>query len=424
MQEGIIIFDDSIRQELHDLVTHTQVFSVDKKLKRNYQLVCVMNDRLADAIAYLNQHNGNAPKTLEEYYSFMAFADNLYEGVRLAYEQIVFDSKVKVRKSWDELCRGIQSYFCEKGVSENVFKLTKRKRLPDNTFFRYLRALTFAHPFETTEFKFINKKKKQDRKCPDTHYCPLVKFGDNVISLPSGWRRDDTIEIIAYAHRWYKSVPFHVSYSAILQFLKSRYELLNLVITHVRSLIENRSAKWRMRKIGRKYDSVIVLQHLARRLRGRGLIANDIESMIQFLKTEVNPRYPRNVRCSERFKQAIKNAISGLCGLFDAQDNKGFYRVLNDLTNPTLPSYDGKRLYKKYHMVINHRDRIIQCLNESLFDRGNLNFGVRKLSESFVNKWVTLDTETMEVQEIWLLICTAWYLEHQDCVKRGILRDD
>ena len=68
--------------------------------------------------------------------------------------------------------------------------------------------------------------------------------------------------------------------------------------------------------------------------------------------------------------------------------------------------------------------RIIQCLNESLFDRGNLNFGVRKLSESFVNKWVTLDTETMEVQEIWLLICTAWYLEHQDCVKRGILRDD
>ena len=420
-----VVFDDSIRQGVISFVNQkSNFFLVDKELRRNYQLVCVMNDRVADAIEYLNQHNKCAPKTVDEYYSFMVFADNLYEGVRLAYERIVYDSKLNVgkHKTWDCLCDDLQPYFRDKSISDSFSKLTKGGWLPDNTFFRYLRALSYAHPFETTEFKFINKeRKKKDRKRPETHYCPFVRVGDNIISLPFGWNKDDTIEVVVYTYRRRKFLIFHVSYFAILQFLKSRYELLGIVTNHLEDVTETLMAKWSKRKIDRHYEPVDILRHLVKHLHGRGLIANDVEEIISFLTTEVNPRYPRNVRNVEIFRLAIKDSISRLCDLFEAQDTEGFFQTIRGLNNPSLPCYNRDSRTKKYDMVINHRDQIITCLNKRTFDVGDLRFGVTMLRKSFVRKWVTLNDRTMSVQEIWLLVCTAWYLEHKECVERGML---
>ena len=423
MKSRPIIFDESIRQDLLSLVNRTQVFSLDEKLKRQYHLVCVMNDRISDAIAYLNQHNKFAPQTLEEYYAFMTFADNLYEGVKLVYEEIVASN---TQKTWHELCDAIRTRFFCKGTSKELLKLTKGERLPDNMFFRYLRSLSFAHPFRTTDFRFINKRGRmpKDEKCGDIHYCPLVKVGDDVGLIPQGWDRRDTIEFIAYTDKRHKFVIFYVSYAAILRFLKSLYEFLSLVVEYINGVLEMIHDKWRKRKIGRDYPPVQILTNLIKRLHGRCMRSDEIEEMVRLLSVEVNKRYPKNVRNVALFKQAIIEGIPRLCDYFDAQNHEGFYSFARRILSPKLPPYTGGRATKKYQMVINHRARIIQCLNKSSFSRGALNVGVLMLSESFVNKWVTLDAEKMSVQEIWLLVCTAWYLEHQDCVKRGVLHGD
>lgn len=420
MKSRSIIFDDSIRQALLSLVNRTQVFSLDEKLKRQYHLVCVMNDRISDAIAYLNQHDKCAPQTLKEYYAFMTFADNLYEGVKLVYEKIVASNS---KKTWHELCDAIRPRFFCKGTSKELLKLTKGERLPDNMFFRYLRSLSFAHPFRTTDFRFINKRGRmpKDEKNGDIHYCPLVKVGDDVGLIPQGWDRSDTIEFIAYTDKRHKFVIFHVSYTAILRFLKSRYELLFLVVEHINGVLETIHDKWRKRKIGRDYPPVQILTNLIKRLHSRCMRTDEIEEMVRFLSAKVNQRYPRNIRNVALFKRAIIDVIPRLCDCFDAQDNEGFYSAAQRILNPDVPSYTGSRATRKYQMVINHRDRIITCLTERTFNRGYLCFGVANLKQSFVSKWVTLNDKVMSVQEIWLLVCTAWYLEHKECVERGVL---
>ena len=423
MNTRTIVFDDSVRQALLVLLSRTRVFSLDKDLKRQYHLVCVMNDRISDAIAYLNQHNKCAPQTLEEYYAFMVFADNLYEGVKLAYEEMVASS---THQTWHELCDAIRPrYFAiAKGVSNELLRLSQGERLPDNMFFRYLRSVSFAHPFRTTDFKFINKRGKmpKNEKEGDIHYCPLVKVGDDVGFTPLGWDRNDTIEFVAYTDKRHKFVIFHVSYTAILGFLKSRYELLHLVVEHINGVLEAIYAKWRKRKIGRNHSPAQILTNLIMRLHGRCMRSDEIDEMVRFLSAEVNKRYPKNVRNVALFKRAIIDAIPRFCDCFDAQDDEGFYSAAKRILNPDLPSYTGSRTTRKYQMVINHRDRIITCLNERTFNRGDLHWGVVKLKQSFVSKWVTLNEKVMSVQEIWLLVCAAWYLENQDCVKRGVLR--
>ena len=64
-------FDYSIKKELSDLLQRTKAFRADKELGRQFSLACVVQDRLFDAIGYLDAHL-STPRNNEEPCLFMA----------------------------------------------------------------------------------------------------------------------------------------------------------------------------------------------------------------------------------------------------------------------------------------------------------------------------------------------------------------
>ena len=73
-------FDYSIKEELSDLLQRTKAFRSDKELSRQFSLACVVQDRLFDAIGYLDAHL-DPPRNIEEFYLFMVYADNVFSAI-------------------------------------------------------------------------------------------------------------------------------------------------------------------------------------------------------------------------------------------------------------------------------------------------------------------------------------------------------
>lgn len=418
-----VYFDGGIRNEFHELLEHTPIFRLDRQLRQNYDLVCVMHDRVADAIEYLNDHV-EAPRTVADYYTFMVYADNLYEGVRLVYERIV---GVK-EKTWDEICGGIRTKFFGRGVSKELLRLTKRKRIPDNTFFRYLRALSFAHPFETENFNFIhsNKWKKKNhskgRQCGEVHYCPFVIAADRQDLMAPGWEHD-AIAVRVYTNkRKDLGVTFYVSYTAMREFLVSRYEILRVVTEHVYGLIESMKQKWSRRRIGRLQPPIDTVKKIRTLMVSRGLRTDEIDDVIRFLVENVSSRYPKNKKSVAVFRAAIVDRIPYWCDLIDAQRHEELFRSIDEITDPEIPYSGGpnRSTKAKYRMVNSCLEKLVDCLCPQLYSPGLFRYSVRGFSASFARKWVSLKEE-MPLSEIWLLVSAAYYRESEYCRSKGML---
>ena len=418
------MFDYSVKEDLSNLLQRTNVFQFDEKLKRQFKLACVVQDRFHDAMEYLDAHL-DAPKTDQEFYLALVYADNVFSAVKEVFS--VFKDDVA-----DPFGVGGDFHECRKYFAD-VIKMAYRewdeeageyKYLPDDKvptddeFFRYFRALSFAHPYNTSVNK--NKKRREQRKFMDEgeiQYSPFVLHSGHLLDSKSG-----LIGVKVYS-TVFKRGDFEIvlPYALLKEFVVSRYETLRGVNDYLYRLIEAKRVEWGKIKIEREGAAIEIYEKLIGYYEERHASTEPLKSAIQILKTPLSLKAEKNEKSVGRFKCALEHIVSPVCDAAEQQDFNTAAKLLGTIISPEIPDWP-EQPDNGYRGVNYCRGKVVEyCFGGDCAAKGVAIVNIGILVQNFVGKWVAIEPAEMTREEIWLLISTAWYLESEECRKKGML---
>ena len=215
-------FDWSIKQRLSDLLQKRQLFQLDDECSKQFSFACVVQDRLKDAIEYLDSHL-EPPKSRDELYLFMVHADNVFSAVREFFKLGKKIDKDNAEYPYQRENRRSSNFRFFKDTFKRALPNIPEEKIPtDDDFFKYFRALSFAHPYETSQQGFIDSNGKE------IHYSPYPSTRNDG-KFPAGADGDVGITVYSNGLGKYKT-PTHFNItlhcSTIKDFLISRYNTL------------------------------------------------------------------------------------------------------------------------------------------------------------------------------------------------------
>ena len=386
-------FDWSIKERFSEQLQYSKAFEFDDRLRKQFNLACVIQDRLHDALNYLDKHM-EPPKTDRSLLLFMVYADNLFSAIQ-AFFTDVFKGEVENPFGDDNTRKENLKYFST--AFRTAFPKTSTDKIPtDDQFFRYFRALSLAHPYGTDRFKFIPKDEK--------HYSPFVLNNSN-----AGLRHGDgLIGIKVYSN---KRDDFSIvfQFSVFMDFLISRYNTLRLITDHIQGIVDAKQREWAKHKVDRRKSCVGIWDEIHAIYVERHQDTDLIDEVVQHLKTPLSSGYSKNVKSVAKFRKAIESITFQVCDLVEKSDYEGVYNLIDVTISPKLPE-DGQYVGVGYHI-----GKISEfCSRENHERQDYLDFDLPCLMDIFGSKWVEIDSEKMSRQEIWLLLSAAWYLEVEE----------
>ena len=80
-------FDWSIKERFSEQLQYSKAFEFDDRLRKQFNLACVIQDRLHDALNYLDKHM-EPPKTDRSLLLFMVYADNLFSAIQAFFTDV------------------------------------------------------------------------------------------------------------------------------------------------------------------------------------------------------------------------------------------------------------------------------------------------------------------------------------------------
>ena len=400
-------FDPSVKAELSRLLQHTKAFRLNSQMRARFNLACVVQDRILDAMSYLDKHR-EAPSTDSQFYLMMVYADNLFSAVHEVFK--AFD---EVQYPYGEGCaREIKSKFFFSAFHKALPELPDDEVPSDDQFFRYFRSLTFAHPYETSRQKFIAKD--------EIHYSPFVLNNSNH-GLPDAM--PDAIGVKVYSSkRSPNEFSIILSYRAFKDFLISRYDTLQVITKYIQAVLDDQQSEWLKHKADRNLSPIELAEELRGIYKERHEDTYFIDEAIQHLTTELSPGFGPNEQNVAKFRAAIEAVLVPVCDALEKPDYNEAADKLDAVLSPDIPDWP-ENPDNEYRGMEYHRGKVAEYCGSSECSRTDyVAIDLKCLMKGFVKKWVTIDPKIMSRQEIWLLVSTAWYLESKECVERGIVR--
>lgn len=395
-------FDRTVMRKFSELLRDSKVFQFDEGLSKKFRLAYVIRNRLQDAMSYLDRHC-DPPKTDGELLLFMAYADNLFSAIQSLFTD-VFGGRIDYPYKSDNSGSKNTKYFSK--VFEDAFPNVSDDKIPtDDQFFRYFRALSLAHPYETSRYKFIPNG--------EVHYSPFVLNNNN-----AGLRNKNPQDLMGAMVCSNMRDDFWIvfPYSVMKDFLISRYNTLKLVANYIQGLLDAKKKEWESHKIDRTKPLVAVWTEIRDIYSDRHQDSDPIDEVIQHLTVTLSPDYPKNADRVAKFRAALEAITFKVCDCVEAFDYEGVIKLINTIVDIELPDDDA---YKGLNYSKEKVAGIYFGQDENQDDRLESNLDI--LMKSFCRKWVDVDQAKMSRQEIWLLISAAWYLEAEKCRKSGKL---
>lgn len=133
-----------ISKEFRETINDSPIFTEDDSYKEHFNLACAVMDRLDTCVRYLNENN-EYPKSEKDFLTFLMFSCMLVDAVN----NILKDIGLYINNMGNQ-------YFKETCMKYPL-NLSEENCPNDDKFFEYFRALTFAHPFETSRPNFLVK---------------------------------------------------------------------------------------------------------------------------------------------------------------------------------------------------------------------------------------------------------------------------
>lgn len=381
--------DPTLREQLSDIINSTPLFSSDETYSKNhYNLCCAALARLSDCVQYLNEHNA-PPNTNNEIFLFSLYSCMVADSIKLLLKQFNTSSPYESANITDHYnpYQHFRTICLDKPLN-----IAEDNCPTDDKFFEYLRSLIFAHPFNTDRSKILEKD--------ETQYSPYVMANWHVTGFSE---IKDGFGIMVYSNKHSEMMPIILSFSVVKGYIQSRYQLLELVIEKIQSVISKQEEEWKTRKVKRSSDSIEVLNDMIEILEIRFQSSYEVKNIIQHLKQ--NSTNKANNTSIEKYRNAIIEDIGLLCDALDEGDIDFFFERISHFL---------------YLYPLTNRDELFYCF-EKVYGSTEIIFFTamaNTIANDFAKKWVTIDCEAISRDEITFLITVACYLENQEQRKR------
>lgn len=418
--------DFSISRNFREVINSSPIFQNDSSIKGSWNLICAVMDRLDSSVQYLNDNTSEKPQSEEEFMIFLMFADMVYNAVRKLFDNLKIPYPYKDESNIDS-----KRYFSDVYISffcENEYCMTGTsmretygcsfdgcrtdscflkqtgfvKDIPtDDNFFEYLRALAFAHPFETSKHKKFFAQKGSE------HYSPWVIIGQRITETISGVK--NMVGVRIYSNKFLDDIgilDLCFPFDLLKEYIKSRYDLLMVATEWAEQEIKKFEAAWSKRKVNRELTPIEMLKDIKSILLARYEEDStySIETAIEYLECPISLQ--ENLTAIEIYRKALIATLPTLCDAIDAVDNDNYY---SETFNDILHAHPKK----EHQMAHYQREKIFGYLREGV-GRDNITWGLTQ-SEYFANeyakKYVTIKPRQMDFTEIKLLVTVAGYFE-------------
>lgn len=397
-------FDWSIKQRLSDLLQKTRLFQLDDELHTQFSFACVIQDRLKDAIEYLDTHL-EAPRHRNELYLFMVYADNVFSAVQEFFKLPLI--KHKVENPYDDKTRKGEDFRFFKATFKVAFPHTSEDKIPtDDDFFKYFRALSFAHPYETSRQKFI------DKKGGEIHYSPFPLVRSDT-EFPVG--ADGDIGVAVYSnglgeHKTPTYFNITLQCSTIKDFLISRYNTLSNVIDFLEKLLGEKQRVLNEFRVNRNKTVGEVLLQIKENLEMRKLDLNDITELIELWKGDYSSNSQKNEEAIKLYKEALQNRMEELCDAMDEANIDKVYGIMNELLRANLPD-DPSQPENGYRNLNYYYGNVVRICTSKEENKEFLKKNLSYLMDGYAQKWVEMDADSMPNDVILKLLTIARFLE-------------
>ena len=392
-KEGFL--DKRFIHEFMDLINGNKIFFNKPELISLYNLICTFKDRLITSVNYLNKHS-ERPNNEENFIIFLVFACMIYDGFNKMYESLLHEiPPYKGEKKYFKDVKNFKEYF-----------FTDETCPTDDVFFEYLRAMAFAHPYE------VVRKGRPFIKDKEKHYCPWVVI-NNIFNF------DDIKDSVGI--RIYTSIDqdeittLTFSFNNLKRYIKSIYNTFPRFIKWARNIIDEQNEEWKKIKVNRKQDNIALLKEVRNILERRFADTYSIDKILSYLTCEITD--VKNRLNIEIFRRKISSSISKICDAVDDLNYEAIEDVLSFIyeTPEKMHKGAGYQLEKIYSYLHERSETINKTSDEY--------WGLQQaylFSQGFAKKWVTINVQTMQYDEIKLLVTVACYLEKEEQEKRKV----
>lgn len=409
------LFDYSIKEELSYLLQSTKAFKANKDWNRQFSFACVVQDRLSDAISYLNTHL-NPPLNNEEFYLFMVYADNVFSAINEFFDIGIIKDNVLYRFSPKNKDVNQLSFFLE--TFQKAFPKAPKDKWPsDDKFFKYLRSLSLAHPYETSSQPFI------DKAGGERHYSPFPIMRDNP-GFPIG--EDGDIAIRVYSNcegNGVSSSYFTITlrYLTIRDFLISRYNTLADIISYIKGLLDKKEKSWLEVKIDRDKPLPELFEQFFSIYKERVEDSYDIEELIRYMETPLTPGYVKNEDVVGKYKTALKALIPLICDAIEQGDYNNITKSIHSIISAEIPDWP-ECPDNGYRGLNYHYGKVTSiCAEGSDIYIYRMTADLDMVMKGYAAKWVEINPNVMSRDEILLLLSAARWMESEECRRKGML---
>lgn len=371
--------DETLSERFRDAINSSPIFSEGDQ-KSKFNMICAVMDRIDTCIYFLNKHS-DYPKSEDAFISFFMYCTMLKDAVYLLIKNIRGKNPPDKTDFFADTFQSIPTFDHSCQVS-------------DDKFFAYMRSLVFAHPIETNRARFLRKTEVQ--------YSPYVMVGDVPRILS---RYPDGIGIRIYSSIDNDDINLLFSFQTLKNYIKNRYENLLSPLKWAQKAIRQKKKEWKTQKIDRSLAPIELLYDIKSILETRYISTSEVDLLIRDLTYSITDT--RNKDSVEKYRNAIIGALPDICDGVEA---------LQDIWG--ISAYERLRRYpKRMHDMASYQlEKITSYLR---LDKAsdNYRFGiicVELFANGFAQKWVSIDTERMEPEEILMLVRTACFLEAEE----------
>lgn len=381
--------NESLIWDLHNVIESSDIFMSEEPLKHKYNLFCAFKDRMFSAVKYLNAHS-NPPKTEEGFINFLVYAAIVRDGIMKLYENLYGEKPPFI---------GEKKYFLDvRTYTEKYF--SKETQPTDDDFFEYIRAMAFAHPYETS------KRTRPFMEEGEIQMCPWVIIGKSINSQGL----ENPVGIRIYSNKFEDDLQdILFSFDNVKAYIKSRYKCLKEITKWARQELDKHIDEWKKTKIDRNQTPVAILTEIKSVLTDRFQNTYSIEELLKYMICPISIEGNReNVI---KFRQDIIDAIPGICDSVDNLDCESMeQRVGKFFSYP-------RKMHQMAHYQLEKIFYYLQKRSETIDPYSNEAWGLKQAQDfanGFAKKWVKIDVNTMQYDEIKLLVNTACYLERKE----------
>lgn len=381
--------DESLIWDLHNVIESSDIFMREELLKHKYNIFCAFKDRMFSAVKYLNEHS-KSPKTEEEFINFLVYAAIVRDGIMKLYENLYGEKPPFI---------GEKKYFINVRTYSTKY-FSEETQPADDVFFEYLRAMAFAHPYETS------KRGRPFLQGGEIQMCPWVIIGRSLflqgIKNPVGIR--------IYSNKFEDSLQdILFSFDDVKAYIKSRFECLKEITKWAREELAEHIEEWKKKKIDRNQEPAAILTEIKSVLTDRFQDASSIENLVVYLTCPIS--VDENRENVYKFRQAIVGIIPGICDSVDNLDCESMEQEIGELL--VYP----REMHQMAHYQLEKIFSYLRDRSETIDPYSNEAWGLKQAQDfanGFAKKWVKIDVDTMQYDEIKLLVNTACYLERKE----------